>query len=115
MPYIFLALAFCFNAAANILLKVAAMRGFSFASFFHGQWGSAHFIAAGAVALFGANLICYLIALEQLPLSVAYPVMIGMTFLITIGVAVTLGEHITSLRLAGCLLIIAGLVLATRS
>lgn len=114
MPYLFLAFAFCFNAVANILLKVAATRGFSFASFFHGQWGSPHFIAMGAVAFFGANLVCYLIALEQLPLSIAYPVMIGMTFLITIGAAIMLKEQVTLLRLVGCLLIIGGLVLATR-
>lgn len=115
MAYIFLVLAFTFNAVANILLKISATRGFSFASFFNGHWESTHFIALGAAALFGANLVCYLIALEQLPLSLAYPVMVGMTFLITVSVAIALGEQMTLLRLVGCLLIITGLIAVARS
>lgn len=113
--YVFLACAFIFNAAANILLKIGANKGFSFMTFLKGQWNMAHFYAGLAVVLFALNLAFYLMALKHIPLSVAYPIMIGMTFLITIAASIFLGERINITHAFGILLIFAGILLAVQS
>ncbi|MDZ4284813.1 MAG: hypothetical protein U1A28_03240, partial [Patescibacteria group bacterium] len=93
MAYLFLTLAFALNAAANILLKVAASRGFSFGELLRGNVTIAHGIAALASVLFVANLGAYLVALSRIPLSVGYPIMIGMTFVIVTASALFMGER----------------------
>src|SRR3989338_8448065 len=97
MPYLFLFLAFTCNAAANIILKLAATSGFSFGGFLRGEWSLAHLYAGVAAALFALNLGFYLVALQKIPLSVGYPVMIGMTFVITTGAAFPFAERISVL------------------
>lgn len=114
MPYIFLIAAFVCNASASILLKLAALKSFSFAALFRGEWTWATLYAGSAVALFGLNLIFYLLALEKFPLSIAYPIMIGMTFLITITASVFLGEKITLIHALGMALILAGVFTIVR-
>ncbi|HVW82872.1 MAG TPA: hypothetical protein VHC68_02945 [Candidatus Paceibacterota bacterium] len=114
MAYLFLALAFLCNGAANVLLKVAAMRGFSFAGVLGGDWNMATFTALAAAGLFALNLCFYLAALEKIPLSLGYPVMIGMTFLITIAASLFLGERIALVQGLGMALIVVGILLAAR-
>lgn len=115
MAYLFLALAFSFNAAANVLLKVAAARGFSFAAVLRGAWTSAEWIALAAGVLFALNLGAYLVALERIPLSVGYPIMIGMTFVIITGATLYLGERITTLHAIGMALILLGIFIIVRA
>lgn len=115
MAYVFLAFAFSFNAAANILLKVAASRGFSFSNALKGAWGNAEWTALLAAALFGLNLGAYLIALERLPLSLSYPIMIGMTFVIITAASFYLGEKVTALHIIGFALIMAGILAVVRA
>ena len=115
MGYVFLVLAFSFNAAANILLKVAAARGFSFASVLRGAWTSAEWLAVFAAFLFALNLATYLAALQRIPLSIGYPVMIGMTFVIITGFTFIMGERISLLHAAGLVLIFAGLLAIVRA
>jgi len=104
MASFYLVCAFCLNAAANILLKLGASQGLAL-----GNWQ----LGLGA-ALFALNLGCYTLALRALPLSVAYPVMVGMSFLIVNGYALLyLTEAITLLQIVGYALIIAGVVLAS--
>ncbi|HEY4513812.1 MAG TPA: hypothetical protein VJH69_00625 [Candidatus Paceibacterota bacterium] len=114
ISYLFLILAFSLNAAANILLKIAATSGFSFSSLFAMQWNRAHLIALGAVILFAGNLAAYLLALEKIPLTVGYPVMIGMTFVLTVGFASYFGERLSLIQLAGLLLILVGIFMVVR-
>ena len=111
MAYIFLMVAFTCNAAANILLKVAASRGFSFGGLLRGQFTAAHGIAGLAVVLFVANLGAYLVALSRLPLSLSYPVMIGMTFFIVTVFALSTGERINTLEIVGLSAILGGIML----
>jgi multidrug transporter EmrE-like cation transporter len=109
--YVFLGLAFLCNAGANVLLKLGATHDFSIASLLRGDFNLAHLYTGSAVFLFGANLAFYLLALKTIPLSVAYPVMVGMTFFITTGASVLLGEHLSLIHLLGITMIIAGMLI----
>lgn len=111
MAYAFLTAAFVLNAAANILLKVAASRGFSFGELLRGNVTASHGIATLAALLFAANLGAYLVALSRIPLSVGYPIMIGMTFVIVTGHALVMGERITLLGSVGLAAIFGGITL----
>ncbi len=111
MAYVFLAVAFVLNAAANILLKVAASRGFSFGELLQGNITRTHGIAALAVLLFVANLAAYLVALARIPISVGYPIMVGMTFVIITTFALYSGEQITALQIIGLTAILGGIAL----
>ena len=114
MPYLFLFSAFICNAAANVLLKIAALKGFSFGALFRGDFNSSTLTAGVAIFFFGLNLCLYLVALEKIPLSVGYPIMVGMTFLITTAASLMLGEKINLLHAMGMALIFAGILLVVR-
>ena len=111
MAYIFLVVAFTLNATANILLKVAASRGFSFGDVLRGHFTQAHAIAALAAVLFAGNLAAYIVALERIPLSVSYPIMIGMTFVAITIASILMGEHLTPLGIIGLVVIFCGVLL----
>lgn len=114
MQYVFLALAFVCNAGANVLLKLAANQGFTFGGLLRGQWGLQTLTAGSAIFLFGLNLCFYLVALEKIPLSIGYPIMIGMTFVITIVASMFLGEKVGYVHAAGMALIFAGIILIVK-
>lgn len=111
VAYIFLALAFTLNAVANVLLKLGAGRGLTLSG------GAAALIAQNwqflvGLVLFASNVVFYFFALRALPLSVAYPVMVAMGFLIVNSYAyLALHEPVTLLQAAGYLLIVIGLTL----
>ncbi len=115
MAYALLTLAFICNASANLLLKLAATRGFSFGAALRGQWTQAEYIALAAAVFFGLNLVSYLAALQRIPLSVGYPIMIGMTFVITTGAAFFLGEKLTYIHIVGLTFILLGLIIVARA
>ena len=109
MNLIFLALAFTFNAAANVLLKIGAQHGFQT----HGNLlemlrGNSASIAG--LLLFALNVVFYFLALRSVPLSVAYPIMTIMSFIIINSVAYFyLNENINSGQLAGYGFLVVGL------
>lgn len=114
MAYIFLIGAFTANAVANLFLKVGADRGINL------DWSlgisklvSLHsFLIAGTV-LFVVNLLLYILALKSLPLSIAYPVMVGMSFLIASFSAVLfLHESISWFQILGYVLVVTGITFA---
>jgi multidrug transporter EmrE-like cation transporter len=114
MAYVFLALAFIMNAAATILINVAAKNQINIAAFFEGKWSLSHLYAILAVLLFGGNLLCYLFALRNLQLSLAYPIMISMSFLIVaLWAFFEAHESISWLQLLGYVGIVGGIVLVT--
>lgn len=115
MHYLLLVVAFLFNAAANIVLKFAANQGFSFSTLLRGEFNAAHLYALGAAFLFALNLGVYLVALRSIPLSVAYPVMIGMTFFVTTSAALLLGERISLPQALGLAMILAGVLITVRA
>lgn len=111
MAYIYLALAFTLNSVANILLKLGALRGLSLSggllAIIESNW---QFLLG--LAIFATNVIFYFLALRALPLSVAYPVMVVMGFLIVNSYALlALNEPITAWQYVGYMLIVVGLTL----
>ncbi len=114
MPYLFLAAAFVCNGLANVLLKIAALKHFSFGALLQGQITQATIYAGSAAVLFAFNLAFYLVALEHIPLAIGYPVMVGMTFFITLGASFFLGEHINTIHAVGVALILSGILLIVR-
>lgn len=111
MAYLFLALAFTLNSVANILLKLGAIRGLSLSgglfSIIEANW---QFLLG--LSIFALNVIFYFLALRALPLSVAYPVMVVMGFLIVNSYALLmLHEPITAGQYIGYVLIVVGLTL----
>jgi multidrug transporter EmrE-like cation transporter len=81
-----------------------------------GEWWSRSVLmpAAGA-GLYAASFIIWLIIVSRLPLTIAYPVAIGLSLVaITFGAIVWLGEPLTAMRLGGATLIAIGIVLIVR-
>jgi multidrug transporter EmrE-like cation transporter len=104
MSALYLALAVVFNVIANVLFKYASgMPGWS--------------VHKASVFGFGlaiglANTVCYIKALEDYALSVAYPVfMAGSVILVTIVSVLMLGEQISMQKAAGLCAIGIGLAL----
>jgi multidrug transporter EmrE-like cation transporter len=78
-----------------------------------GRWfsRSALLVLLGA-GLYATSFLLWLIIVSRLALTVAYPVAIGLSLVaITAGATVWLGEPLTMTRVAGAVLILAGVAL----
>jgi len=108
--YIVLGLAIIFNAIANILMKIGMLRVYSSANIFHMVSKSvAHPVIPLGIISFIFALICYLFVLSKLNLSVAYPIMTSMGFLVVIVASwAFLKESITTIQIVGFAFIILG-------
>jgi multidrug transporter EmrE-like cation transporter len=112
MQYFYLILAFVLNSAANILFKLNATNGVELAgkSIFFIVRHNYLFILG--ILFFGINAIFYFLALRNIPLSTAYPIMVVMSLLI---ISVTsyfiIGEKINLMQLIGYIMIITGVTL----
>ena len=111
MSFFYLAIAFSLNAAANVLLKLGSQKGIvtdaPLVSLLSANWQ----FALG-LSLFAANVIFYFLALRALPISIAYPVMVVMSFILINAYALTvLGKRINATQLVGYGLVVLGLVL----
>lgn len=112
MGFVFLALAILCNAGANVFLKLAAGRAAAFSL----QGGIGRIVTdngylLAGLALFAVNVLLYVAALRALPLSTAYPLMVGMTFLIVSSAAAFfLGESFTLWHAVGYILILLGII-----
>lgn len=104
--------AFVANGVANVLLKLGADKGVHLDwSLGIGRLFSLHAFLIAGVALFAVNVLLYIAALRSLPLSLAYPVMVAMSFVIVNSAAFfLLNERVSSMQLLGYALIIAGVV-----
>ena len=111
MAYLFLVAAFSLNAAGNILLKIGSLRGLttqgSIVSLLTQNW---QFVAG--IFVLALNALIYALALRTVPLSMAYPIMVVMSFIIINAYALTaLGEHLTLVQALGYVCIVLGLAL----
>ena len=101
------------NSIANILLKTAAVVP---APDNPGLWSliTTYHMAIFGLILFALNVVLYFFALKTLPLSVAYPVMVGGGFLIVSTYAwLYFQEHVTLPLIFGYILIFVGVLLVT--
>jgi small multidrug resistance pump len=118
--YLFLVGALSFNAIANILIKYSMSR--TIPPLFKVQ-GTALASAAPfltwpfllGVLCFATNLACYSIALKSLKLSLAYPLMVSLGYLLIVLVSWFLfGERLSPLQYLGIGLILVGLWFVVR-
>jgi len=112
-----LIVALVFNAAANVLMKIGAKGGADGATLL--QKGTHFFNAVTIVAiiLFGINVLFYRKALEGIPLSIGYPIMLSGSLLLAVLAArflPGLQERISPLQIAGMVLIVLGVWLVTQ-
>jgi multidrug transporter EmrE-like cation transporter len=107
MPYVLLAAAVVLNVAAYAIFRTIA----------HRPHDVIWLVSFGAgLALGAANLFCFTAALKDFNLAVAYPVFSGATIsLMVLTAAWLFGERISSTGIAGCVLVIVGIGLLTRS
>ncbi|MBU1699261.1 MAG: hypothetical protein KJ970_03775 [Candidatus Eisenbacteria bacterium] len=104
------------NASANILIKYAATHP----SPAHPEWPAFLQIFLNwpfviGVLCFGSNLLAYTLALRRLPLSLAYPAMVSLGYLLILVVSAFLfNERLGGVQYAGAVLMLAGLWLLVR-
>ncbi len=102
------------NAAANIMIK-AGMNGRPLDPGRPGELLTAivtNKLVAGGVILFALNVVCYAYVLSRVPLSLAYPIMTSVGFLIVVGASALLfGESLGALQIGGMVLIIVGVAM----
>jgi multidrug transporter EmrE-like cation transporter len=116
MIWFVLALAIVANASANILIK-AAMREKNFetggaASLVSAIWSP--FMLAG-IMMFVVALAGYSLVLSKMNLSVAYPVMTTMGFIVVLTASwLFFGEAITAVQIVGYALMLSGVWLVLR-
>jgi multidrug transporter EmrE-like cation transporter len=119
-----LAIALLLNAAANLMIKFG-MRGVELelngAGIMDG--GAAglvklllrHWIVLLGIGCFAANVVFYAYALQKLPISSAYPIMVTGGFAIIVVVAgAMLGERLSTPQWAGVAAILLGVFLVAR-
>jgi len=119
MHIVFLILALVFNALANILMKLANVRctipeNAGLMDKLTGLYLSWPFL--GGLILFGLNLLFYTQALGKMNLSIAYPIMVGVGFVI-IGITsyFLFDERLSVIQITGILFILAGVTLVAQS
>ena len=110
MGYHILAIAILLNAAANICIKVGMLRAGvpSDLGYLVRQLFTNFFLILGVV-LFGMALAAYSYVLSKLNLSIAYPIMTSLGYVIVILASwLFLSETITWIQLIGFVFIISG-------
>jgi len=117
-PYIFLVIALVFNAAANLLIKYSA-RATEAAVPKAGLAGivttylNVPFVLG--VTCFGLNLLAYTQALKKLPISLAYPLMVSLGYLLILAVSYfVFEERLDAVRYVGAGLMLVGLWMLVR-
>jgi multidrug transporter EmrE-like cation transporter len=117
MNYVYLISALVLNAAANVLLKVGSTGRFAKtvtpdAGFGEKLVAFLNWPTLLGIFLFAANVIPYRKSLEGFDLTVAYPIMVSGSLIIStlaVWMIPMIGEHFSALRIAGIGVIIAGI------
>lgn len=106
--WLFLLVAALLNACANLLLKRSSIGTEGL-----GQYLSVFFLVG--IALFGLNVVIYAKALQGIPVAFAYPVLVGLGFILVVfGAHFWFQEQITLQKLVGVSVILAGVVLVAK-
>jgi len=119
-----LIVALVLNATANLLIKMGMraidleLQGAGILS--SGPWGLVrlllrHWVLLVGLGCFAANVVFYAFALQKLPISVAYPIMVTSGFAIIVIVAgALLREQLTVTQWVGVATILIGVTLVAR-
>jgi len=109
-----LAIALVLNAAANVLMKIAAVTATpaaTDASLVTKARSFLNLLTVLAIGLFAANVLFYRKALEHIDVSVAYPIMVSLGMVLVVSASVLLGslrERLTATQMVGMALVAAG-------
>lgn len=117
MGYALLFIAAVLNSVASVFLKIGAERGpvISLSDGFPAFLGGNIYLIGG-LALFALNVIFYVFALRALPLSVAYPIMIAMSFIIVGSLSYFFfSESFSFFKIVGYFVILFGIVIVVMS
>lgn len=121
MPaFLYLAAALLLNALANVLIKYSMSHAVAPLFRVQGTFLApiASFLSWSYIlglVCFASNLICYSLALRSLKLSLAYPLMVSVGYLVILAIQWSLfGERLTLLQYAGVGLILAGIWFVVR-
>ena len=109
------------TAVANLLLRAGVLKAGGLSLSLDRFWSDA--LALGAQPLFVLGFICYGIAavlwfsvLSRADLSISYPVLVGLTFVLVVsGSVVVFHESLPWDRVVGMVLIVAGVALVARA
>ena len=78
-------------------------------------WLSLAIVPTVGAALYGVSFLVWLFIVTRLPLTIAYPVAIGLSLIaVTIGSVAWLGEPLSAIRIIGALLVVAGITLIVK-
>lgn len=99
------------SAMASILLRVAGQLGVAPDALAMTLFTRPMLLRAGALGAYGAGFLLYALALRKIELSVAYPLMVGVTLLEIFVFGLCNNEALTLKTLAGAGLLTAGVFL----
>jgi small multidrug resistance pump len=99
------------SALASILLRVAGRSHENFSQLTLALFDRPMLLRVGALGAYAAGFVCYSIALKKLELSVAYPLMVGVTIALVLVFGMLNSEVITVRTLIGAALLITAMVL----
>lgn len=111
MYKLFLLLSGTFSASASILLRVAGRSSENFSQLALVLFDRPMLLRAGALCAYAAGFICYAIALKKIELSVAYPLMVGVTIFEIFAFGIFNSEAVTLKTVAGAALLLTAMVL----
>ena len=108
--YVILGLAIIFSAIGNVLMKIGMLKVTNSSNILYTVFKSiAQPVVPLGIICFILALGCYLYVLSKLNLSIAYPIMTSMVFLVVVLVSwVFLKESITTIQIVGFVFIIMG-------
>ncbi|GHD67418.1 DMT family transporter [Jeongeupia chitinilytica] len=113
MPYFWLLLSSFFGVVASIALKLAAVANSPYGPSLFATERIPYYIAA--ISAYGAGFFFYAVALRNLDLSIAYPLMVAISIIGVVIYGVFFGgEAIGAARYIGVIFIAVGIVLLNR-
>ncbi|SEA82356.1 DMT family transporter [Paraburkholderia sartisoli] len=110
MYIIFLLLSGTCSATASVLLRIAGKSTDDF-SHLSALFNQAMLLRVGALGAYGLGFIFYAIALKKIELSIAYPLMVGVTVFEIFIFALVSNEALTFRTLTGAGFLLVGVAL----
>lgn len=110
MHIIFLLLSGTFSATASVLLRLAGQSTSGLGNLM-AQLDRPMMLRIGALGAYGAGFVFYALALKKIELSVAYPLMVGVTLFEIFVFGFCSNEALTLRTMAGAGCLLAGVIL----
>lgn len=113
MVYIYWIISIFLNASANIFFKISAQQGFIVPNGVNILlFLKENITLVMGVFLFALSTVSYFLTLRAFPVSVVYPVIVGMSFVLTNSIAYYyLHERIVGLQVVGYVFIVLGVII----